>query len=304
MFAVGSGFVAAKFTPTAGGTIIPASSPGTATSPAAVAKSRATAASTFVSRALGRVAAMDNYRKHPRLPEDPFMLQSFDAAWASFGMPKFPLNSPLLSNQTNGVVKTLDDYFDVVATVLKGIATNLGKAARTAGRSAIAKDLAVLSSANATQEEKSASLKFLGHWVGDIHQPLHVSFEDDRGGNNIHVSGKCEDNLHSTWDTCLVDAAVGDDVQAAAAKLQKSITQAKIDAWTKSDPKQWANESFKIAESVQTKYCVKHGDSCDKPSGSVKIDQAYIDANVPIVREQLQKAGIRLAHLLDKALGD
>ena len=44
--------------------------------------------------------------------------------------------------------------------------------------------------------------------------------------------------------------------------------------------------------------------SCDAPFGSVRIDQAYIDANVPIVKEQLQKAGIRLAELLDKALGD
>ena len=38
------------------------------------------------------------------------------------------------------------------------------------------------------------------HWVGDIHQPLHVSFEDDRGGNNIQVNGQCSGNLHATWD--------------------------------------------------------------------------------------------------------
>ena len=50
---------------------------------------------------------------------------------------------------------------------------------------AIRKDLEVLSSNNASQAQKLASLKFLGHWVGDIHQPLHVSFEDDRGGNSI-----------------------------------------------------------------------------------------------------------------------
>jgi S1/P1 Nuclease len=43
-------------------------------------------------------------------------------------------------------------------------------------------------------------LKSVGHWVGDIHQPLHVSFVDDRGGNNIRVSGQCAGNLHATWD--------------------------------------------------------------------------------------------------------
>jgi hypothetical protein len=73
---------------------------------------------------------------------------------------------------------------------------------------------------------------------------------------------------------------------------------------TQSDPKQWANESFKIAERVATTYCEMHGDSCDAPFGSIRIDQAYIDANVPVVKQQLQKAGIRLADLLDKALGD
>jgi len=84
-----------------------------------------------------------------------------------------------------------------------------------------------------------------------------------------------------------------------------SVTSAQIQEWTQSDdPKEWANESFKITESVTTKYCVMHDHSCDHPDGNVRIDQAYINANVPVVKEQLQKAGIRLAALLDKALGE
>ena len=78
-----------------------------------------------------------------------------------------------------------------------------------------------------------------------------------------------------------------------------------VQEWTQSnDPRDWANESFKITESVTTKYCVMHDHSCDHPDGSVRIDQAYIDKNVPIAREQLQKAGARLADLLNKALDD
>ena len=64
----------------------------------------------------------------------------------------------------------------------------------------------------------------------------------------------------------------------------------------------WANESFAIAEQAQTKYCTRQGASCDKPAGKVTIDAAYVAANAPIVREQLQKAGVRLAHMLDAAL--
>jgi hypothetical protein len=134
--------------------------------------------------------------------------------------------------------------------------------------------------------------------------PLHVSFEDDRGGNEIRVSGECIGNLHSAWDSCLVSAAVGESVRDAAAALATSIAPAQAQMWKQSGPRAWANESFEITESVQTKYCEMHGNSCDQPSGTVKIDQAYIDKNVPIVKEQLQKAGVRLANLLDKALGD
>jgi hypothetical protein len=169
--------------------------------------------------------------------------------------------------------------------------------------SAIRKDAAVLSSSSADDSAKLAALKFLGHWVGDIHQPLHVSFEDDRGGNNITVVGECQGKLHAAWDSCLVVKAVGTDVAAAATDLMKSITPAKIEAWTQSSPKDWANESFALAESAKTKYCVQHGQSCDRQPETVTIDASYVRANAPIVREQLQKAGVRLAHLLDAALG-
>jgi S1/P1 Nuclease len=168
---------------------------------------------------------------------------------------------------------------------------------------AIKKDFEVLSSSSASQTQKLESLKFLGHWVGDIHQPLHVSFEDDRGGNSILTTGVCGPNLHSAWDTCLVLKAVGEDVGEAATALMKTITPAKIESWTHSAPMDWANESFTIAEQAQTKYCVRQGASCEHPSGKVTIDAAYVAANTPIVREQLQKAGVRLAHMLDAALG-
>jgi hypothetical protein len=74
-------------------------------------------------------------------------------------------------------------------------------------------------------------------------------------------------------------------------------------AVTRSDPKDWANESFAIAEQAQTKYCIRQGASRDQPAGTVQIDAAYVVVNTPIAREQLQKAGVRLAHLLYAALG-
>jgi|SRR5580704_10410398 hypothetical protein len=116
--------------------------------------------------------------------------------------------------------------------------------------------------------------------------------------------GECgTSNLHSAWDTCLVLKAAGDDVSEAATDLMKSITPAKIEGWTHSAPMDWVNESFAIAEQAQTKYCIRQGASCDHLAGKVTIDDAYVAATTPIVREQLQKAGVRLAHLLNSALG-
>jgi hypothetical protein len=74
--------------------------------------------------------------------------------------------------------------------------------------------------------------------------------------------------------------------------------------WNASDPRDWANESFTLAEAIGTKYCEKHGQSCDKPDGGVTIDANYLKVNEPIVKEQLQKAGVRLSKLLDTVFGD
>jgi len=125
---------------------------------------------------------------------------------------------------------------------------------------------------------------------------LHVSFEDDHGGNNISVSGRCSGKLHPTWDTCLVESAVGTDVVDAVDELIDAITAEMVTKWNASDPREWANESFAIAEAVNTGYCVMHGASCDWPDAAhVTVDATCLETNKPVVREQLQKAGVRLA---------
>lgn len=166
---------------------------------------------------------------------------------------------------------------------------------------AILHDFEILHAREQADASKLVALKSLGHWVGDIHQPLHVSFLDDKGGNTIRTSGQCPGNLHAVWDTCLVQYAVGPDAWEAVTDLLAAVTPAMKAEWTASVPRDWANESFAIAEAPRTMYCAMHQSSCDITSSALNISAQYLDANEPVVIEQLQKAGVRLARLLDTA---
>jgi hypothetical protein len=84
-------------------------------------------------------------------------------------------------------------------------------------------------------EERIFALKFLLHFVGDVHQPLHSSDNHDRGGNEVKVSAdgiqhQSKDELHGYWDKQFVDA-IANSPQALATKLVKKITPAQAESW-------------------------------------------------------------------------
>lgn len=193
-----------------------------------------------------------------------------------------------------------------------GVTNDLCPEADTCLLSAIPVDFAILHEADASDAAKLDAIRFLGHWVGDVHQPLHVSFEDDRGGNSVKVTGVCSANLHGSWDNCLVTKAVGDDPAAAADTLAAGITADDKAAWGVFDVIGWANESFAISTAFSTHYCVVAEDTCEyepgnptldpgEPRRTVQIDDAYVESATPIIRQRLKQAGVRLAHLLDEA---
>ncbi len=126
-----------------------------------------------------------------------------------------------------------------------------------------ARDLATAQDAG----EKLRLLKSLGHWVGDIHQPLHVSFEDDKGANYIDATGACTSSLHLAWDMCIVEKKIGTDEGAVAAALEAEIGDADRKNWAPASVDAaavaaWANELLAIAESPFIQYCFRHGDGC------------------------------------------
>jgi len=151
---------------------------------------------------------------------------------------------------------------------------------------------------------------------GDVHQPPHVSFEDDRGGSSIGISGGlCGWDLHAVWDRCIIEQGLPGDPYALARQLLGEMTDEERAARRVSTPTDWAKESFAISTSPSVGYCVRTDDGCwygpdnerldqGEPETTVVVDQPYIETQAPTVRKQLLKAGGRLAGLLTRALGD
>jgi hypothetical protein len=148
---------------------------------------------------------------------------------------------------------------------------------------AVEAELAMLSSPTAGKQERLEALKFLGHWVGDVHRPLHVSFQDDRGGNAIRVAdGPCGGDLHAVWDSCLVEQELGDDPRASADQLLDGITDAQRSAWRASGVTEWANESFAITTSPEVEYCVRRRGGCWYQADNEQLDPGEPEKTVVV----------------------
>lgn len=187
---------------------------------------------------------------------------------------------------------------------------------------AIESDLAILRSAASDDSAKATAILYIGHWYGDLHQPLHISFADDRGGNSVKAPGPCsgtyEASLHSVWDTCVVERRIfgpGTDrlarARAAARILAAPITKRQRRNWVRSQPWQWAGESYKVTLAGRTGYCVRKAGACWYSDSAqafaegaaprvLPVDEAYLDRARPIVETRLRRAGIRLADALNR----
>lgn len=154
---------------------------------------------------------------------------------------------------------------------------------------------------------RADALKFLAHFIGDVHQPLHVGRAADRGGNEIAVDflgdfGSCrrgkERDLHEVWDRTFLERA-GDRWPQAAERLAKAISPAQAATWSSTDILAWANESYRLCESFvyDLPRSVRH---CGQRRYA-RIDEHYSRKALRISRERLQQAGVRLAHVIDLA---
>ena len=180
-----------------------------------------------------------------------------------------------------------------------------------------AKQTAILADRSQPPRARNEALKWIVHLAGDLHQPLHASDHDDRGGNDVRITflGRSQDdavpgraapfpyNLHTAWDRLipyrLFDARGGYD--RFLADMPSALTRAD---WEVGTMDQWAAESFVLARdflypALPTDFV------CGRPiTAVVPLDERYDGLAAVVVEMQLKKAGVRLAKVLNDLLSD
>jgi hypothetical protein len=149
---------------------------------------------------------------------------------------------------------------------------------------------------------KGEALKFLIHFVGDLHQPLHAIDNHDRGGNDVKVAalrgeeGRAT-NLHSAWDTGLINLST--ETEAARADRLLAEIQARPPD-VSLDVVKWVEESHDVGVTVVYRYpsFLLTGPGADP----IALDEAYRTAAAKAIDGRLALAGARLATLVNALL--
>ncbi|KAF5205021.1 Endonuclease [Thalictrum thalictroides] len=152
------------------------------------------------------------------------------------------------------------------------------------------------------------ALLFLSHFMGDIHQPLHVGFTSDEGGNTVDLRWfKHKSNLHHVWDREIILTAAaelyGKDMDLLQKHIQKNLTHGTwsddMSLWKDCDdlfacPNKYAAESINLA----CKWGYK-----DVSPGATLSDK-YFNSRMPIVTKRIAQGGVRLSMILNRVLGN
>lgn len=176
------------------------------------------------------------------------------------------------------------------------LARDCGDVTRRCVTWAIAHYALVLADPAAPLLQRQEALKFLGHFVGDLHQPLHAGRPGDRGGNDVLVGffGVREDggrplNLHWTWDTMIL-GRMGLTWPDAARRLAAQRPPEGGTAGQRFHVIAWTNESYRICEELVYALPARNA-----------IGDDYFRRATPVIERRLAEGGMRLAQLINQA---
>ncbi len=165
----------------------------------------------------------------------------------------------------------------------------------------IVRDAKLLKDRRTPTADRVRALVFLIHFVGDLHQPLHAGEKSDKGGNDVKASYGIDAgrrlNLHSIWDGLLAERAIS--TGPSLVRRYPAAVRAKVAAGSVED---WSRESWQVAKDATYTTAIG-GDPCGPTPTRVKLDEATIQSLIPVARLEVERGGLRLAKMLDAALG-
>tara|TARA_R110000787_G_scaffold274287_3_gene382190 strand:+ start:5503 stop:6282 length:780 start_codon:yes stop_codon:yes gene_type:complete len=145
----------------------------------------------------------------------------------------------------------------------------------------------VLKSSTSSKEDKAFHLKMLIHFIGDLHQPLHVGMGEDRGGNDLQVRWFNDGtNIHAVWDSKMIDSYGMTYTEIAA--NEKNLSKDEIKAIQNGTVIDWMYDSRELCKDVYSNI---------EPGEKLRYRYSYDYMNTVLL--QLQKGGIRLATILN-----
>ncbi|PKP24931.1 MAG: S1/P1 Nuclease [Bacteroidetes bacterium HGW-Bacteroidetes-2] len=152
----------------------------------------------------------------------------------------------------------------------------------------IEKCMSILKNKNASNEDKIFYLKMLVHFIGDLHQPMHLGLEEDKGGNDFQVRWFNEGtNLHRVWDSQMIEsyAMTYTELSNALPKISKN----EIQSLQEGSVLDWVKENRILTKKVYAS--TENGEN---------LGYRYMYDHFNTVKLQLQKGGIRLAKILNE----
>lgn len=146
----------------------------------------------------------------------------------------------------------------------------------------------ILKSDKTSKDDKVFYLKMLIHFIGDLHQPLHIGLAKDRGGNDFQVRWFQEGtNLHAVWDTKMIEQYNMSYTELA--NNTDVLSEEQLQEIQKGTVIDWMYESRELCKEVYNGAVIGE-----------KLGYRYMYDYMDIVRAQLQKGGIRLAKILNE----
>jgi hypothetical protein len=178
----------------------------------------------------------------------------------------------------------------------------------------IPRQQAILADRSRPAHERLQAFSFLVHFVGDMHQPLHMGDKADLGGNNVRAAFGFKSpermNLHWIWDSDLAERALTEPPAISPHRItpaqRRAFTAGPLD--TAARVAIWAREAWDISRNVAYPELQGTPDSCPIPTDARRdlprgmVTPEYVAKATPAVRDQVAKAGTRIALLVNEAL--